>query len=426
MVVIGLDGVPFSFLKRLVDNGQMPNFKKLIGGGELKRMNSVLPTISSVAWSSFMTGSDAAGHNIFGFVDRKPNPFKLFIPTARQRKGSALWDELGELGKRSVVMNIPVTYPPAEIEGIMVSGFLATDLKKAAYPREIVSELEEMDYIIDVDTWTARDSKDNFMEELHQALEIRFKTLFKFLEEKEWDYFHCHIMETDRINHFFWADMEEGHPQYQSAFYEFYGKIDSYLGRLLEKIDDETELMILSDHGFCRIKNEVQLNYWLEEEGYLEYNNKDAESVQEMAAATRAYSLLPGRIYINREGREEEGRVSAGEYFELREEIKDKLIGLKDKTGARIIRDVFFREEIYNGPYLEQAADIIAVPYDGFDLKGAARSDRFLDKGFIQGMHTYDDAFIYLRGRNENRLTDVVSIKDVKDVILKIFANDED
>lgn len=423
MVVLGLDGVPFTFIKRIIEEGKMPNFASLLKKGEFKRMNSVIPTISSVAWSSFMTGEDASGHNIFGFIDRKEDPFKLFVPTAKNLKAPTIWDKLGKKDKKSVVLNVPVTYPPREMNGTLVSGFLATDLKKATYPSKVANELEEMDYVIDADTWVARDSKDKFLDNLNYALERRFKTMFKFMDEKEWDYFQCHIMETDRINHFYWADMVDENPDFADRFYEFYQKIDEFIGELLDRLDDKTELIILSDHGFCKIKKEVQLNYWLEENGYLEYDKDEVNSVADMSSTSKAYSLLPGRIFINRKGREEMGSVGADQYFKLREEIKEGLLDLVDEeTGQPIIKEVHFREEIYNGPYLEQAADIIVLPHRGYDLKGRAAPDKFLEEGFIQGMHTYDDAFIYLEdSKDDINLVDIDGIQDVNSLILKYF-----
>jgi len=420
--VLGLDGVPFTFMDRIIKEGKMPVFKSLLDKGEFKRMNSVLPTISSVAWSSFMTGKDAAGHNIYGFVDREANPFKLFIPTSRKMKASTIWHELSEMGKRSIVMNVPVTYPPDKINGIIVSGFLATNINKAAYPQEIVEELKALDYIIDADTWIARDSKDKFMDELYHVLERRFKTMFKFIKEKEWDYFQCHIMETDRINHFYWTDMEEKN-EYAELFYKFYQKIDEYIKQLLEILDDEIELIILSDHGFCSINKEVEVNKWLEDRGYLKYRVEAPESVADMAGESKAYSLLPGRIFINRSGREELGTVDAREYFDLREEIKEGFLVLKDEdSGQKIIKDVFFREELYNGPYLEQAADIIIVPEEGYDLKGGVGRENLMEKRFIQGMHTYDDAFIYMKKiGEEDSLKEIEEIKDVKKIIIDKF-----
>ena len=426
MVVLGLDGVPFTFIDRIIKEGRMPNFKSLLDKGLFKKMNSVLPTISSVAWSSFMTGEDAAGHNIFGFIDRKADPFNLFVPTAKNMKAPTIWDKLGKMEQKSVVMNVPVTYPPKEINGVLVSGFLATDIKKATYPEKIADELKGMDYVIDADTWTARDSKDKFLNELNYALERRFKTMFKFLEEKEWNYFQCHIMETDRINHFYWGDMVDEDPDFADRFYKFYEKIDDYIGQLIEKLDDDTELIILSDHGFCKTKKEVQLNYWLEEEGYLKYDKDEVESVADMAPESKAYSLLPGRIYINLKGREEMGSVSQKDYKNLRKEIRAGLLDLEDEeTGQKIIDQVFYREEIYDGPSLEQAADLIAIPHEGYDLKGKVDQDSLLEDGFIQGMHTYDDAFVYVKDNKQERLADnfrgITNIKDVHQLIMNHF-----
>ncbi len=427
MIVLGLDGVPYSFMKRMTANSNLPVFKSLLAEGEFKRINSVLPTVSSVAWSSFMTGQDASGHNIFGFVDRKPSPFKLFIPTADIREGETIWDKLAQLNKESIIINVPVTYPPAEIEGIMISGFLATDLSKATYPVEIATELEGMDYVIDVDTWIARDSREDFLVSLNYALERRFKTMFKFLEEKSWNYLQCHIMETDRINHFFWRDMENADPRFEELFLQFYKKIDDYLGELLKKIDNSIDLIILSDHGFCSTKKEVELNYWLEEEGYLKYNIDEPESIEDMASASKAYSLLPGRIFINCRGRESNGRVTKKEYDTLRRELKSGLLKLKDEeTGDMIIKNVYYREELYDGPYLERAADLIAVPHRGYDLKGNVNQGNLLQEGFIQGMHTYDDAFIYFRDQGkEDKLAKVNGIQDVKSFIIDQFKEQD-
>ncbi|HDS09498.1 MAG TPA: hypothetical protein ENN73_04655, partial [Firmicutes bacterium] len=127
--VIGLDGVPYTFINKLMENGTMPFFKSLIdSGGDFRRMNSVIPTISSVAWSTYMTGKDCSGHGIYGFIDRTPNPFKLYIPIGKNMKAGSLWNYLSEKKKRVFVMNVPVTFPPQPVNGILICGFLATDI----------------------------------------------------------------------------------------------------------------------------------------------------------------------------------------------------------------------------------------------------------------------------------------------------------
>jgi predicted AlkP superfamily phosphohydrolase/phosphomutase len=426
MMVLSLGGVPYSYIKKLSDSLQMPVFNSLVDEGEFKEIKSVIPT--TIAWPSFITGLDPSDHNIFGFIDRRANPFELFISELVNMKAPAIWDELSKMGFKSIVMNIPMTYPPEVINGIMISGFPCTQLEKAIYPEELEHELLHMGYIIDADTWIVRRSKERFIQELNKVLEKRFRTIFKFIEEKEWNYFQCHIMETDQLNLYYWGDMEDKHPQFKDDYLQFYKRIDAFLGQLLVRISRDSELIILSDSGFCRIKKEVQLNYWLEKESYLKYRVDDPESLEDMSPDSKVYSLLPGRIFINRKGREEYGSVDAGEYFSLRDELKDELLQLKDEeSGEAIIEKVYFREEIYSGPYLEQAADLIAIPYKGYDLRSDVKADSFLSRGFIQGMHTYDDAFIYMRNlKLENgieKLIDVESIQDVKGIILSYFNN---
>lgn len=424
--VLSLDGVPFSFIRKLVDDHQLPVFADLMKKGQFQQLNSVIPTVSSVAWSSFMTGEDAAGHNIFGFIDREPDPFNIFIPTADRRKGETIWEHLDRLDKKSIVINVPVTYPPSPINGMLISGFLATDLDRATYPHSLVSKLDNIDYVIDVDTWIARESRQKFLRELNSVLEKRFEAMFSLLEE-DWDYFHCHIMETDRINHFFWRDMSENHPVYRDAFIKFYQKIDDYLGKLLQRLDENTVLMILSDHGFCPVKKEVEINYWLETAGYLDYTTADPESLADMAAESRAYSLQPGRIFINLEGREEWGSVPQEKYDLLRQKLKQELLNLQDPdTGDKMIKEVFFREELYEGPYLERAADVIAVSVTGYDLKSRVNSEQLTTAGFIQGMHTFDDAFLYVYNYPEKeKLSDINNIKDVNHIIIDYFEEAE-
>ncbi|MFQ5841663.1 MAG: alkaline phosphatase family protein, partial [Thermodesulfobacteriota bacterium] len=201
VLVIGLDGVPFSLLKRLSAEGKLPNWAKLLESGVFKRMNSIHPCVSSVAWATYMTGKNPGKHNIYGFVDRYPRSMDVFIPTSRDMDGKTLWEILSQAGKRVVVINVPVTYPPREVNGILISGFLCTNIDKIAYPKEKAGLLKEIGYRIDVDAWQARKSIDRFLEDLHLTLDKRIEAAFNFLGGEEWDFFQLHIMETDRINH---------------------------------------------------------------------------------------------------------------------------------------------------------------------------------------------------------------------------------
>jgi predicted AlkP superfamily phosphohydrolase/phosphomutase len=319
-------------------------------------------------------------------------------------KAKTLWEVLSEAGKRVIVVNVPVTYPPREVNGILVGGFLSPNLDKAVYPASYIPTLKSLGYVVDADPWKARESKDLALQEVNRALDARIRTLFHLLEHEEWDYLHVHVMETDRLHHFLWQQMEEGHPTYAPAFYDFYRRIDEMLGQLAARLDDHTTLMWMADHGFCTIKKEVYVNRWLMDNGWLKLRNVPPDRKQglnEIDPSSVAYSLDPGRVVIRVRGREKEGCVAPGaEYEALRDEIAAAALQLRDPdSGEPIFQATFKREELYHGPYLEQAADLILAPYDGYDPKGPLYKETLTYKGDeLVGMHTYDDATLYVGG----------------------------
>ncbi len=413
--VLGVDGVPYSFLEENFKKGKMKNLAKIFKENG-KKINSVYPTVSSVAWTTYATGENPGRHNIFGFVDRIPNPFRINIPTARERKTDTLWQRLSEQGKRVIVINVPLTYPPEKVNGILVAGFLSPGLDKVSYPSYFNNYLKDKGYVIDVDAWLARKSKREFMDALHKAMEKRFEITFELLKG-EWDFFQVHIMETDRLFHFFWQDWENKGEYYPDTE-NFFEKLDGYIGRLEKELSTEGRFLILSDHGFCGIKKEVQLNSWLENLHFLKFA-KGKKKLENYKKTSLCYSLLPGRIFVNLKGREEKGSVEKEDYERVREEIREALLSLKDSdSGEKVIEKVFFREEIYEGPYIENAADIIAHPVKGYDLKGKVDASNIFESSILNGMHTHDDAFICGRGYD---LTSVSSIQDVYSLIRETY-----
>lgn len=416
IVVLGIDGVPYSFLKDGLDEGKFGNIERICkDNGGLKKYNSVYPTVSSVAWSSYMTGKNPGEHSIFGFVDRNTQPFNLKIPLANDRTAKTLWKRISEEGKKVLVMNVPVTYPPEEVNGILISGFLTPSIEKVVNPSSYVGYLKEKGYIIDVDPRFGHTDRRRFMDELHRALDIRMEVFFDLFEKDDYYLAQCHIMETDRINHFFWGDYEDG-GEFKEDFEKFYFKLDGWIGKTYELLNDEDVFIVLSDHGFCRVEYNVQINHFLEEEGYLLLQGDNPQNVTALSKNSTAYSLIPGRIFLNLEGREEKGSVSANDYDKLREELKEKLLALKTPEGEQIIEKAFLKEEIYAGNYIENAADIIIHPHWGFDLKGNINTGELCQKpGAINGMHTYEDAVIFGRGIN---LQEVNSIQDPLRILL--------
>ena len=389
-------------------------------------MRSVYPTVSNCAWTSFMTGVDPGGHNVYGFVDRRPESWEIFIPTARNRTGEAIWERLSRLGKRVCVINVPGTYPPVAVNGVLVTDFMTPSVEKLSLDPKVVEVLRHLQYRIDVDGWQGRTDASALVRDVRDVLEARFRAAFHFLRMEKWDFFMLHVMELDRLQHFLWEPQEKGDPTWRPAFLDVYRRLDEHLGALLDEIGADCELVLLSDHGFCSIKHEVQVNRWLEEQEYLVLKpQRDPKAFLRNvdAARTRAYSLIPGRVFLNLQGREAGGIVPPGEAYErLRGEIAGKLLDLRDPDdGGRVIETVFKREEIYRGQAFHRAADLIAHPVNGYDLKGTVAADRVWQHSALTGMHTFGDAFLFVRGQAAPARWDL-SIVEAHDIVLDLMG----
>lgn len=400
-VIVGLDGVPYTFLSKQIAAGKMPHLARLMAEGSFVQADSIHPCVSCVAWTSYMTGRNPGKHDIYGFLDRRPGTYDTYIPNGRNLQGKTVWEILSDRGKRVISLNIPVTYPPREINGLLVGGFLSPKLSGATHPPELAKRLADIGYRIDVEPGKGRDDKQAFLTDLHEVFEARKRAALTLMAEEDWDVFQVHIMGTDRINHFFFEHWEHGDPTYAPAFDEFYLAVDAFVGEVVATLDEDTAFLCLSDHGFCSIKREVYLNKWLETESYLEPLSGERPKLSDLTDATRAYCMDPGRIYLNVEGREPRGSVAPGaQYEDLRTDIAEGLRSLMCReTGEPVIKQVLRREDFYHGSFFDHAPDLVAAPFDGYDLKGPfAKPELFGHSGLV-GMHTHDDAFWYVRGR---------------------------
>ncbi|MBS3764166.1 MAG: alkaline phosphatase family protein [Planctomycetes bacterium] len=402
---IGLDGFPHSLATRLMEEGHMPNLQRLAAEGTFREINSVYPTVSNVAWGCWQTGVSPAELGVFGFVELDSD-LSLRIPNARDMKATTIWEKMTEEKRPIVSLSVPMTWPAPEVEGLLVSGFLAPKLdERAVSSPEVLRKLRWTMYEIDTDPALAHQSLDDFQEAHEQVSTRRQTTALELMESEEWDLFFVHVMDTDRINHFIWKYQHEPESPRGRYFYEFYEQVDDFIGRVAEKLDDETELLIHSDHGFCDLKWEVQLNRWLREQGYLELEDEidPRNPFQSIKPDSRAFSLVPGRIYILTKNRWETGQVSDVQYEGLREEIAGKLESFAHpESGESVCRKIMTREEAFKGRYSHLAPDLLVDPQNGYDLKAKLGDGPVFEREVLNGMHTYDDAMLVASEGLEN------------------------
>lgn len=419
VVLIGLDGTPYTLVRRFIEDGTMPRLAEITRSGTLLQMDTSIPDISSVAWSSFMTGSNPGKHGIYGFLDLQPGTYKVYFPNSRHILAPTLWDIASQSGRRSIVANVPSTYPARPLNGILISGFVAIDLNKATYPPDLAPELRRLDYRIDVDARKVQESHEALMEDILKTLERRVETLLRLFDREQWDLFIGVITSTDRLQHFFWDAIEDESHRFNSAFRDYYGRVDSFLGQVADRLKDEA-FFIMSDHGFTGIKGQVYLNHWLVRQGYLKLK-AEARSVEDVAEGTLAFVLDPGRVYLNLRGKYPAGVLSESDGPRVLDEISR---GLKEINvdGAPIVKAVFSRDELFRGPSIDKAPDLCVQSVYGYDLKGAVNKLQLIDREVFTGMHTQDDATLFI-GVSRDRLIDGrPHITDVAPTILDIMG----
>lgn len=417
--IIGLDGVPYSMLLDFARRGIMPSMAKLIGSGHLHKMKAGLPEISAVSWTNFMTGANPGTHGIFGFVDLKKKSCELRFPNFLDLKKETFWDALGKKQKNCIIINQPFTYPARKINGILVSGFVAIELARAVFPLSFLAPLERIGYQIDIDTVKSRENHEFLWQELSRTLAGREKAWNLFWKE-DWDYFEFVFTETDRLHHFLWDAYEDESHVYHQNFLDNYRQIDRLIEKIVTSFQNLTEnnegLYLLSDHGFTGIEQEVYLNAWLEEQGYLRFRNASLKNLTEISPSTQAFAMDPNRIYLNLKEKFPQGSVELSEKKALKEEISKSLEKL-ECNGKKVVRRVFDADEIYSGPCLADGPDLLVLSEHGFDMKGSVNKKAIFDRTNLQGMHTWDDAFFW----SNKKRGDDLSISDLAKIIMDDF-----
>lgn len=416
--ILGLDGATFDLILPWVDQGKLPGFAHLLREGCHGPLESVPNQRSAAAWSTFMTGKNPGKHGIFEFYERDPETYTIRFVNGGSRSGHTLWRILSEAGRKVVVINVPMTYPAEKLNGILIAGLDApgVDSSGFAHPPEILARIRERfgPYVLEpgLTGFVVGKKHDVAVRKLREELAQKISITLYLTKECEWDLFVIVLRSLDAVQHCFWKYMDQNHPQYRpeeaakygDAIFETYRQIDEGLGRILANLGRESTLLVISDHGFGR-KHPAsnQLNAWLATQGLLRYSRVDVSpwvrllggvyaiaegktprQFKEWAVrrfpwlrnrlqshlcftgidwrGTRAYSdtLFPN-IYINLEGREGQGIVRPGrEHEQLVRRLQIALADLRDSvTGERIVERVFRREEIYWGPFLAKAPDLL-------------------------------------------------------------------
>jgi predicted AlkP superfamily phosphohydrolase/phosphomutase len=431
VVVIGLDGATWDLINPWIDQGYLPVLEKLVARGTRGVLQSTIPPVSPLAWSTFLTGTNPGKHGIYGFIKRLDGEYRWRAITGSDRAGQPLWHYTDAQGLKSAFLYVPLTFPPSPLNGILISGLGTPGVESNfVYPPELKSELTtrfDNRFLLEP---LIKNGLEETLADILNSIDTQADVLNYILSKDEYSLTVFVFGQTDRVQHFYWKEMDPRHPDHdpttpnvlKEAIRTVYERLDAAIGRVYESLDEDTTLIVMSDHGFGPYYRELYLNNWLAQEGFLTYMDSGSRGVgsassrwvhklaykaiglvegripQKIVWPLRKYGLLSrldqfnanpsaveidwmrtsaysadfwGNIYLNLRGREPAGIVEPGEVADnLLQEITECLGKLCDpETGERIIEHVYRQTELYSGSFAHQAPDLIVEFKETYHIK---------------------------------------------------------
>ena len=414
--VLGIDGASPELIEKYIEDGDLPNFEKLRDESAYGDLETVFPPITPCAWTSFLTGKNPGKHGIYDFSVRKDgNEFD--IVTSADVGSDTIYDLMNRHGKSVGSLGIPLTYPPQEVDGYMISGLPIDKIDEdKVYPSELWSDIEEMGGLsIHASTFTG-DNEEEYIQSHHDQIDQMENVFFNLTERHDLDLNMVLFPNTDTMAHWMWKYIDEDHPDhpegndYSDCLKQVYIRMDEILGKLRSRIDEEDHLIVMSDHGFGPVHKNIYLNNLFQEKGLLNFKKNPMTLFRRSLLKTgitpdRGYRLvsklgleeyivqseqkeesgllgklaeLPvlseddvdwentqafvrgnfGQIYLNED-------LEGGEREETIQKVKELLYDFEDpETGEKVVEKVERKEERYHGPETDRAPDLLFFTKD--------------------------------------------------------------
>ena len=267
IILLVIDGGDFEIINKGIENGILTNFKKIKEKGAYGSLTSTIPPVTPVAWASLLTGKTPAKTGIidFFYVKKSNSGIDVNVASKTHLKSKTLYDLLYRYGKKIISINIPFTYPPSTVKAdIVISGMDTPPNRNYFRPKNLERLLKKVGYIVEPEIGY-KGNKDEiiYTKYLIDSLNKRKEILMHFILKCKFDVIICFLRESDLISHALWGIEDNKY------IMEVYKKIDEIIGEILEVLDNESVLFIVSDHGFSSEKYIVSLNTLFLEEGLL-------------------------------------------------------------------------------------------------------------------------------------------------------------
>jgi len=377
LLMVGWDGAAWELIDPLLRAGRMPNLARLLQRGVQAELMSTIVPISSAAWAGIATGRDPAHTGVYGFFEPIPNTYDVTLISAHSNKATPIWRTLGRRGMRSVVVGVPVTYPPEPIAGAMVGGMLSPSDSDYTWPPGLAARVRATGYVPDLGIW--REANQISGPILEKQLAAKREVALQLLSQEDWDFAFIVYKELDVLSHFAYDGKVDG---IVAALYQ---RLDEELGRLIEAVGPAANVLLVSDHGFHAFPASFYPQRWLIEQGFSVAAKGAVQPQQDLStlplaqrralesglqireldlAHTRAFVGLCegnfGGVRLNLVGREPRGALPASEADAVLKEIEARLAELKVPGSDRpLVVHTWRRNEVYRGQYEDLVPDLL-------------------------------------------------------------------
>ena len=460
IVVIGLDSASWNVLMPMIEAGTLPTIGSLVANGVRGYLRSSVPPITFPAWKCYSTGKNPGKLGVYSFTGLDKGKKDLIFHTGADFKEKEIWDYLGSHGLRSCVINMPSTYPPKTINGIMISGMPIYASRDYASPREIMKYLNSIGYKVEATNPLGTRSDKQEHERLRELISSRFDIAKTIREEYEIDFWQVTVFYIDRVQHVYFTN--------ERILKDYWQLIDTKIGDFLEGFGRDANVFLISDHGATGIKNTLYLNEFLLREGYLHLRpGSEKKMIGARSIAIGAFRFVRGnphlyprfqrirRIapravrnlirYVSKQATksrafsridwEQSDLLAVGNGSgliyrlngqpERMRELRALLEQLHDPVTGDRVADVFARDEVYKG-HMKNAPDMIVVPRSGTSITEVIR-----DKPEVwgpglnnwEGMHEQEGMFL-ASGQDIRQGEEITgaSLLDVAPTILHLFG----
>ncbi|NLV08387.1 nucleotide pyrophosphatase [Halomicrobium mukohataei] len=448
-IVIGLDGSNWPLICPWIDKGYLPNFAKLRNQGAYGISRSYLPPVTCPNWKCYASGKNPGKLGVYWWERIDTIGQSIHLPDATDFTSPEIWDYLNDAGKSAGVINLPMTYPPREIDDFMIAGGPRSRERNYTKPEELQSEVEDR-FGYRVHPQSVLKSNENAEEEvemIHDLLQSRLRTAYTLCEERDIDFLHVTLFHLNVLQHYFWNGDET------RRAYEI---IDEELGRFIE---EDYNLVLMSDHGCTEIDTVFYINHWLAKQGYLSTETTLASRLHDIGVTQERIAslidtvglekyirpLVPRQVierFPSDEGVVREEKLNMVDWDETKaigsgqgliyvvadsaskrstiiESLKSDLQSVTGVDGRSVVQSIHDPEEIYNGEHVDRAPDLV------FDQRPGVHTSEAMGVGEVVSSPTgwrgenVPDGMVLFHGDDiQSQEIDPIRISDIAPTVL--------